>query len=52
MPIVHDPIEKILFPDTADPKRQSFELPGTRRPAQTGMSSSVSVPYLEETDFA
>jgi hypothetical protein len=43
MPVEHAPIEKIPFPETADLKRQSFEVPGTRRPGQTGIELIVSL---------
>jgi hypothetical protein len=37
MSVEHAPIEKIPFPEDADPKRQAAEVPGTRRPGQTGI---------------
>jgi hypothetical protein len=37
MPVEHAPIEKIPFPESADAKRQSVEVPGTRKPGQTGI---------------
>jgi hypothetical protein len=43
MPVEHAPIETIPLPETADLKRQSFEVPDTRRPGQTGIALIVSL---------